>query len=236
MNNIVEWFGPSVFTKSSKNSGLVVDHMRPYVQITTSGTQVIDGEICLREGHSCSLTATRFTLSEGDAYQYEWSVTSGQNVQSSGISANKSVKFSYGDDGVVYLVAEENGTYGDYYITVTATQAGVPNMLTIKVLGAVLPDHIDIQLRTKATSNARRFYTGPALAQAMPTVFGAATYDENNNNAIRDSYVMFSSGQEVEFYAVTVDGATPSTVQPNSIRYSISSILPMPTEYQALTG
>lgn len=236
VNNIVEWFGPSVFTKSSKNSGLVVDHSRPYVQITTSGTQVINGEVCLTEGHSCSLTATRFILSEGDNYQYDWSLAVGQNVQSSGVSQVNSVRFQQGDDGVLYLIADENGTYGDYYITVTASQAGVPKMLTIKVIGAVLPDHIDIMLSTNSGGNARKFYLGPELATAMQSTFGTSAYDENNNNAIRDSYVLFIAGQEVEFYAQTVDGVTPATVQPNSIRYSVSTILPLATEYQQLTG
>lgn len=236
VNNIVEWFGPSVFTKSSKNSGLVVDHSRPYVQITTSGTQVINGEVCLTEGHSCSLTATRFILSEGDNYQYDWSLAVGQNVQSSGVSQVNSVRFQQGDDGVLYLIAEENGTYGDYYITVTASQAGVPKMLTIKIIGAVLPDHIDIMLSTNSGGNARKFYLGPELATAMQSTFGTSAYDENNNNAIRDSYVLYIAGQEIEFYARTVDGATPATVQPNSIRYSVSTILPLATEYQQLTG
>ena len=95
---------------------------------------------------------------------------------------------------MLYLVADENGTYGDYYVTVTATQAGVPKMLTIKIIGSILPDHMDIRLRTNAGGDARKFYLGPELATAMSSTFGAAAYDENNNNTIRDSYVMYTAG------------------------------------------
>jgi hypothetical protein len=43
LNNLVNWFGPSVFTKSAKNSSLVVDQNLPYTRITFTGTETVDG-------------------------------------------------------------------------------------------------------------------------------------------------------------------------------------------------
>ena len=70
----------------------------------------------------------------------------------------------------------------------------------------------------------------------MPTAFGDYAYDQYNNNAIRDSYLLFSSGQQIEFYARTINGPVPSTIPVSSIRYSISTILPTSVDYQSLTG
>jgi len=132
---------------------------------------------------------------------------------------------------MMYLVAEGDGTYGDYYVTVTASSGNVTSMLTIKIIGAILPDHIEIALRTVSGDPARRFSLSQQLISAMPTVFNNYAYDAHNNNAIRDTYLLFSSGQQVEFYARAINGPVPSTIPINSIRYSISTILPTLTTY-----
>lgn len=237
LNNIVNWFGPSVFTKSSKNSGLVVDQSTEYTRITATGTETINNEVCLREGHTAALNATKFMLSESDQLDYLWSVQVGQNQTSVGINNVNSVKLQVGDDGVYYLVADPNGSYGDYYVTVTATYAGISTSLTIKIIAVILPVDIKINTYTVSGSNARKFYIGQELSNSME-IFKLTAFDENNNNALRDSYVLFAVGQQIEFYPTPIDGETPATVGISTKRYQIptNNILTTYTNSTELSG
>jgi hypothetical protein len=72
VNSLISWFGPSVFTKSAKNSSLVVDQNLPYTRITFTDTEIVDGQVCLREGKRTSVRATKFTLSESDDTNHTW--------------------------------------------------------------------------------------------------------------------------------------------------------------------
>jgi hypothetical protein len=77
LGQITAWFGPSAFSKSSRNSGLVIDQATEYIRITTSGTSVVGNDIVLEEGNSATLIATKFMLSETAQDEYEWSVVTG---------------------------------------------------------------------------------------------------------------------------------------------------------------
>ena len=99
-----------------------------------------------------------------------------------------------GDDGIPYIVAEKNGTYGDYYITVTATHAGINYKMTIKIIGGILPADIKINAYTISGSDCRKFYVCSQMADAAP-MFRNSVYDENNNNALRDGFVLQEANQ-----------------------------------------
>jgi hypothetical protein len=75
--NIIEWFGPSAFSKNAKNSSLVIDQNLNYVRLTSFGTTIINGEICLTEGETAQILATKFLLSEDAQSDYQWSVAVG---------------------------------------------------------------------------------------------------------------------------------------------------------------
>jgi len=67
--------------------------MNEYVRIATYNTEIINGEIVLREGSSTAITATKFMLSEGATDSYEWYLAAGQNVQGVASDPVKSVRF-----------------------------------------------------------------------------------------------------------------------------------------------
>ena len=234
LNQITSWFGPSAFSKSAKNSGLVIDQATEYVRITTTGTRVVDNDIVLNEGESATLIATKFMLSEQDQTLYEWCMTEGTTGVVNEVTEVKSAKLTHGDDGAVHLITTPSGIYGDYYITVTVSNIDMsPESLTIKIIGATLPDHIQINTATKSGSDARKFYMCDQMGQQMDVLSGKI---RNTDDTIRDAYVLTSVGQKIEFYPTTVDGDVSSTLPISSIRYRISPILQSYTSYTELRG
>ena len=235
VSNIIQWFGPQAFSKNARNSSLVVDQNLTYVRLTSFGTTIIDNEICLEEGNTAQILATKFLLSEDSQLDYEWSVAVGQNQDSYGVHNVNSVTLRTGDDGIPYIVAEKNGTYGDYYITVTATHAGINYKITIKIIGGILPEDIQINTYTVSGSDCRRFYVCQEMANAS-AMFRNSVYDENNNNALRDGFVLQEANQQIEFYPTTIDGSTPSNITMSLARYQLTDIITTYTAHTALQG
>ena len=233
--NIIEWFGPSAFSKNAKNSSLVIDQNLNYVRLTSFGTTIINGEICLTEGETAQILATKFLLSEDAQSDYQWSIAVGQNVESNGVTDVRSVKINMGDDGIPYLTSEPNGTYGDYYVTITATQNNTNYTMTVKIIGAVLPADMQVNTVVKQGSACRQLYVCESLASTS-SMFRNAIYDENNNNAIRDGYVLQEAGQQIEFYPTLIDGNTPSTVRMTVARYQLTNIITTYIPHTELTG
>jgi hypothetical protein len=108
--------------------------------------------------------ATKFILSETDQNDYQWSIVEGSVGQVSEATEVNSCSLIVGDDGAVHLTTIQAGIYGDYYVTVCALKDGLaPEYLTIKIIGAILPDHIEIRTEQKAVSDARRFYMNETM-------------------------------------------------------------------------
>lgn len=233
---ITEWFGPSVFSKSSRNSNLVVDQATTYVRIAaTTGVFTQGADICLKEGDSATLMATKFMLSETDQSEYTWSMVLGQVGSMSDQDEVNSVKLVQGDDGLIYLQSIKAGIYGDYYVTICALKSGMaPEYLTIKIIGSILPDHIEIGTQQKAVANARPFYLNDQLGTQMPELTGKIR--NVSDNSIREAFVLGQAGQKVEFYPIIVDGATPSNAPVTAIRYKIGSLLSQLTNASELSG
>lgn len=235
LNQITSWFGPTAFSKSSRNSGLVIDQNTNYVRITTTGTHVEGNDICLNEGKSATLIATKFILSETDQSDYQWSIVAGSTGQVSEATEVNSCSLIAGDDGTVHLIAAESGIYGDYYVTVCALKEGLaPEYLTIKIIGAILPDHIEIRTEQKAVADARRFYMNETMGTQMSVLNGKVK--NLGDNTIRDAFVLTQVGQKVEFYPEAVDGLVPSTVNVSNIRYQMTPLLASYTSSTQLTG
>jgi hypothetical protein len=140
-----------------------------------------------------------------------------------------------GDDGIVHLITYKSGIHGDYYVTICAAKPGtIPEYLTIKIISAILPDHFTVET-TSASTNARKFYINDTMGTQMPLLSNKIR--NTLDNSIRDSFVLFYTGQKVEFYPVAVDGITPSNIDIGNIRYSISpSLLSTPTSYTELAN
>jgi hypothetical protein len=174
LNNLISWFGPSVFTKSAKNSSLVVDQNLPYTRITFTDTEIINDQICLREGRRASVRATRFTLSESDDTNYTWMLSAtnpNSGVQQTSDAGVLSARLYRGDDGVQYIIADENGTYDDgdggYDLTVSVIVGGVAQSQTLRIISAKLPTTMNVicsAVPNKTGNNARKFYIDSNIA------------------------------------------------------------------------
>lgn len=201
LNNLIQWFGPSVFTKSAKNSSLVVDQNLPYTRITFTDTETINDQICLREGKRASVKATKFTLSESDDTDYTWTLSAtnpNSGVRQTSEESVLSARLYKGDDGVQYIIADENGTYDDgnggYDLTVTVYIAGVAQTQTLRIVAAKLPTAMNIlcaPIANKTGNNARKFYIDSNIATTGSIFAGKGD---------RDTWVMYEPQQQVEFY------------------------------------
>lgn len=200
LNNLTEWFGASVFTKSAKNSSLVVDQNLNYTRITFSGTETINGQICLREGNMTAVNATKFLLSETDQSEVQWTLSAINPTSGASIISTEGVlsaRLYKGDDGVQYIIADENGTYDDgnggYDLTVTVTISGVSQSQVVRIIAATVPETMSITcsaIVNKTGRNARKFYID-SFIESKSSVF---------TGKVRDSWVLFEAGQQVEFY------------------------------------
>ena len=237
LGQITAWFGPSAFSKSSKNSRLVIDQAVDYARITTTGTYISNNDICLNEGNSATLMVTRFMLSETDQSDYVWWINDGANNNNiSSIQEVKSARLVRGEDGAVHLIATASGIYDDYYVTIGVNKSGMqtPEYITIKIISVILPEYMEVHTQRVAVADARPFYIKQGLQDYIPALTNKITNLEDNS--IRDSYVLFDVGQQVEFYPVLVDGETPSNASITAIQYQVTSILPQYTSYTSLTG
>lgn len=201
LNNLISWFGPSVFTKSAKNSSLVVDQNLPYTRITFTDTEIVDGQICLREGKRTSVRATRFTLSESDDTNYTWMLSAtnpNSGVEQTSDVGVLSARLYKGDDGVQYIIADENGTYDDgnggYNLTVSVIVGGVAQTQTLRIISAKLPITMNIlcaAVAGKTGNNARKFYIDSTIAASDSMFAGRGN---------SDFWIMYENTQQVEFY------------------------------------
>lgn len=110
LSNLRNWFGETVFDLSAKNSRLVIDQNREYVQISV-GNVVTDGnELYLSEPNAAVLSANKFMLGT-DETEYTWYLS----TRSDRIVAPQFARIVKGDDGVTRLVTSES-TSGNYSV------------------------------------------------------------------------------------------------------------------------
>lgn len=192
LNNLTNWFGPSVFTKGSTGSNLVIDQELAYTRITFSNAETINGVISLVEGKTTGVSATKFTLSETDNDNYLWSLSAVNPNNGSTVTGNTilSCKIYKGEDGQMYITASENGTYGDYDLKITVDIDRVQYTQVLRIVSVKLPDDMSIVHAEVSQNNARKFYIDNTIG----------TMSELFRGKVRDTYVLFESGQQVEFY------------------------------------
>jgi hypothetical protein len=178
LNRIKSWFGDGVFTKNS--SGLVIDHMRNYVQINIGGNVTIDqlGNVTLTEGNSASLNATRFLLSEDNATDYQWSIGPANSNDSSGRYNGLSIlQSSESVDCIAYIISTQSDIGQDYDAKVYTAIAGVPYSTTIHVIAASYPT--DLFINTVAESNVA-VKTAPGFIEFPATYASASLFVDSN--------------------------------------------------------
>lgn len=218
LTQLRSWFGQGVFNKSNINSGLIIDQLLAgtYIQINVGGDAYIDTDendveqIYLQEGHTGTLNATRFILSEDtginkivgvdeveadESNTYWWSISS----QTSGYGSI----LEKGNDGIVRIKANES-TIGDHVVTVTVTKGADTKTVDIHIVGVTYPD--DYVFGVRSINGSTRQFT-PTVGIATE-IFGAARiYQVGSNSVLRDIYAMYNSNLEMEFYVDAVNGA-----------------------------
>lgn len=196
------WFGESVFDKSNINSGLIIDQelAGEYVQINVGrdayvGLDENENEVIyLEEGHSATLNATKFLLSE-DTDEYEWDWTS----QVSGANAN----IVQGANGI-YRIEVGESTLGNYVISVTATSGNLSKSVDIHIIGVTYPEDWKFGVSSINGSKIRKFN---ASTNALANVLGSSRiYQYGSNSELRDTYVIYNTYQSFEFYIQAVNG------------------------------
>lgn len=216
-----EWFGNSVFDKGNMNASLVVDQElgEEYIQINVGNDAYvgeIDGQpaIILEEGHSATLQATKFLLSDDDTI-YDWAHFED--------FAGAPVDIRLGDDGIYRLYVDE-GTRGDYRIKVVATVRGgsVSKEVYVYIKSVTYPSDWIFRVEPKTNGATERKFK--ATANVMAKEFGAnRIYQSGSNSVLRDCYVIYNSPQNFEFYVEAVNGVG-TTATMKGITYGVTAI------------
>lgn len=134
LTQIKSWFGDSCFNKNS--AGLVIDHELDYVQINVGSKAYIqNGSVYLKEGDYASLNATKFSLGE-DANDYSWFIRAVNSQDTS--SVYKSTSLREGDDGTMYIFAEES-TNANYQVEILCTSGNFSASTVINIVTATYP-------------------------------------------------------------------------------------------------
>ena len=84
-------------------------------------------------------------------------------------------------------------------------------------MSVILPEYMEVHTQRVSVADARPFYIKQGLQDYIPELTNKITNLEDGS--IRDSYVLFNAGQEVEFYPTLVDGEVPSTANVTAIQY-----------------
>lgn len=192
LTQIKGWFGDTVFTKNS--SGLVVDHTREYIQINIGGDVIVapNGEVTLIEGHSASLNATRFTLSEDDSTEYTWALgTPGTNEQYIRYNGLTVIQASESIDGVAYISSAQSQVGEDYDVQITCSRGGTNYSAVIHVKATGYPTDLHI--------------AADSLTNVLPRTLSTST-------------CLFVNGIKVHMYVKSDQGYTATV---NKITYTI---------------
>ena len=131
---IKSWFGDSCFTKNS--AGLVIDHELDYIQINIGQKAYVEnGSVYLKEGNKAPLNATRFKLGE-DLNVYTWFIHGVGDSDSSFVY--KSCSLREGEDGIMYLYADES-INENYQVVIVCTSGAFSTVTTVNIVTATYP-------------------------------------------------------------------------------------------------
>lgn len=226
MAQIKQMFGDRVF--SLDNSGLIIDQNlgEAYVQINIGAdayADTIDGQdvIVLEEGHSATLQATKFLLSDDDTV-YSWGHEEYKNGQQ---FSGPQINITYSDpaeggDGL-HRISIPEGTYGDYVTRVSAWVTGQPQLrkeVDIYVKAVTYPDDWEFRVESRTSGAVVRKFN--ATANVMAKEFGNGRIYQQDGVTLRDCYLIYDTQQDFEFYVTPINGdGTTATLR--NIEYTL---------------
>lgn len=161
LTQIKNWFGDTVFTKSS--SGLVIDHKLNYIQINVGGDVYTEnGEVYLAEGGRASLNATRFSLAESDSSSYGWAVGPAEGAEDAHgrYLGTQIIPGSESPDGITYLQTKESDQGGNYDVKVYCSAEGQNYTTIIHIVGVTYPTDMNFAVTTQGSSYSPRIAPG----------------------------------------------------------------------------
>ena len=239
LTQIKSWFGDTVFTKNS--SGLVIDHKRNYIQINIGGNVTVDpvsGDVTIEEGNAASLNATRFSLAEDDATDYNWAVSAPTSNEAftkyKGITV---IQASDSVDGIAYLQSSQSQEGENYDVKVTCSAAGVNYSTVIHVIAATYPSSMKFGMVNLGTTAPRAvpggigFYTSGQRADVFVTsddtytgVINKITYTIQRRGS-NDKAVYIDRGSTTQLEELFDDYLTLGAGETKGMRISADSAL-----------
>lgn len=218
LTQIRNWFGDTVFTKSS--SGLVVDHMFEYTQINIGGDVYIEnGEFYIHEGGRASLSSTKFALAEpgeineSGLWTVSYATASDVSQSSSGLSDRglSIVSRDQSADGIDYLQTQESRQGTDYDIKVWYTNYGNSISVTVHVIGVTYPQTPNIVINNIGQYTPKQSGNQVTISQNS-TIFELGTDILNRN---------YTATVQNTIYTVSISGETFTyNVGTNSVQSS----------------
>ena len=214
LTNIRNWFGDSVFDKSSMSSGLVVDQNTNYIQITVGNAEIDGDTITLNEPNAvegatgiATLYATKFILGD-DVTKYTWSLQNNSPYNNDFVTLKTD-----SEDGIVRLIASQS-THGDYFVIVRVSYVNdlsqnIYQEVKINIHGVTYPDNFKIY----SDNNTRVFN---ASEETLKGIFGINNIKQDGT--LIDTYVFYKSNLKSEFYLKPTSTGFTATI--NSIEYA----------------
>lgn len=214
LSELRAWFGDTVFDLSAKNSRLVIDQNRQYVQISVGGVTTENGELYLQEPNAAILSSNKFMLGTDDT-EYTWYLSTVENSFSAE-NAPQYARITKGDDGIVRLITDQsaNGNYS-VYIKTSYVENSVyyeSNVVKINIIAVTYPTDWEWSI----SSNIREFKQTSSIAS---DIFGqSAQYD----GQVIPAYIMYRDNMSTLFEVFPSQQGFTATVK--SIEYRVSGI------------
>lgn len=202
-SNLKAWFGETVFSIDAQATSLVVDHQRPYIQISIgSGAEVNNQGVFVNEGSTFSVIATKFSLG-GDTEQYRYDFMSSNDQNAYTIPAASNISLETNQlDGLTYITIDESDHNDDYNIYMRAMSTSDPSnpqyssIITITVRAKTQPTGVQLVTSASSGNDTRRVYLTEEIATDL---FQNDLSQVYTNHQMRETYILYKPGQRCTF-------------------------------------
>ena len=202
-SNLKSWFGETVFSIDAQATSLVVDHERPYIQISIgAGADVNANGIFVNEGSTFSVIATKFSLG-GDTQSYQYQFMNSAQYNAAVVASRANVTLSTNElDGLTYITIDESSENQDYNIYMRALSNADPSnpeyssIITITVKAKQQPTGVEISTSSSTGDNTRRVYLTETIATDIFQNNLGLVY---TGGQMKETYILYKPGQHCTF-------------------------------------
>ena len=241
---IKSWFGDSCFTKNS--AGLVIDHELDYIQINIGQKAYVEnGSVYLKEGNKAPLNATRFKLGE-DLNVYTWFIHGVGDGDNSFVY--KSCSLREGEDGIMYLYADES-INENYQVAIVCTSGAFSTVTTVNIVTATYPTVSELlpSNTTLKKGNGSYYFqrsgmntefylnTSPEFTATLTDVKFQIKDSSDNILLAETSYTLLNINDSTLNALDGTLGYIKNAIHPYSIKIYNSNVTEQPTYYTITT-